>query len=109
MPSARPGGPKEHDVSGIDRLVHEPSRYTIMAYLYVIESADFLFLQRQSGLTWGNLSPHLSKLEAAGYVNIEKEFLERKSHTMLRLTGEGRRAFERYRAKMRQALDNLPA
>jgi DNA-binding MarR family transcriptional regulator len=80
-----------------------------MAYLYVVESADFLFLQRQSGLTWGNLSSHLSKLEAAGYVNIEKEFLERKPHTMLRLTGEGRRAFERYRATMRQALDNLPA
>jgi DNA-binding MarR family transcriptional regulator len=92
----------------IDRLIHEPSRYMIMAYLYVVESADFLFLVRQTGLTWGNLSVHLSKLEAAGYVSIEKEFLGKKPHTTVRLTSEGRTAFDEYRKNMKQTLENLP-
>jgi len=92
----------------IDRLIHEPSRFTIMANLYVIESADFLFLINQTGLTRGNLSSHISKLEAAGYLDVEKEFVGKKPHTMLRLTDEGRVAFEVYRQNMKQALDELP-
>jgi len=95
--------------SAIDRLIHEPSRYTLMAYLYVVEAADSLFLLRQTGMTWGNLSAHLGKLEAAGYVVIEKEFLGKKPHTTVRLTDEGRNAFEEYRRKMKRVLDNLPA
>ena len=95
-------------IVSIDRLIHEPSRYLIMAYLYVVDSADFLFLQRQTGLTWGNLSSHLSKLEAAGYISVEKGFLGKKPHTLLRLTQQGRTAFETYRESMRHALDNLP-
>lgn len=95
-------------ITGIDRLVHEPARYLIMAYLYVTDSADALFLQRQTELTWGNLSSHLSKLETAGYVAVKKEFLDRKPHTMLQLTAEGRKAFQRYRQNMRQTLDDLP-
>jgi DNA-binding MarR family transcriptional regulator len=98
---------KQH-IAGIDRLVHEPARYLIMAYLYIAESADALYLQRQTELTWGNLSSHLSKLEAAGYVTVKKEFLDKKPHTMLQLTPEGRQAFEQYRKNMKQALDDLP-
>ena len=79
-----------------------------MAYLFVVESADFLFLQRQTGLTWGNLSSHLSKLEAAGYVTIEKEFLEKKPHTTLHLTDKGRTAFQTYRQSMKQVFEDLP-
>jgi DNA-binding MarR family transcriptional regulator len=95
-------------INGIDRLIHEPARYLIMAHLYVVESADALFLQRQTELTWGNLSSHLSKLEAAGYISVIKEFMDRKPHTMLQLTGAGRKAFMEYRRKMKQALDKLP-
>jgi len=95
-------------VTRIDRLIHEPSRYTLMAYLYVVEVADFLFLLRQTGMTWGNLSAHLGKLEVAGYVVIEKEFLGKKPHTTVRLTDEGRNAFEEYRGNMKRVLDNLP-
>ena len=95
-------------INSIDRLIHEPARYLLMAYLYVVESADALFLQRQTGLTWGNLSSHLSRLEAAGYVTIMKEFLDRKPHTMLQLTTTGRSAFEEYRKNMKQALEDLP-
>ncbi len=92
----------------IDKLVHEPSRYMLMAYLYVVDSADFLFLVRQTGMTWGNLSTHLAKLEGAGYVAIEKEFLGKKPHTTVRLTDNGRLAFEYYRQSMKQVLDKLP-
>ena len=80
----------------------------IMSYLYVVESADFLFLMRQTGLSWGNLSSHLSKLEAAGYIAIKKEFLNKKPHTMLHLTQGGRTAFQAYREHIEQALNQLP-
>jgi DNA-binding MarR family transcriptional regulator len=103
------GDQVQEPITKIDRLIHEPSRYMLMAYLYVVEVADFLFLLRQTGMTWGNLSAHLSKLEAAGYVVIEKEFLGKKPHTTIRLTDEGRNAFEEYREKMKRVLDNLPA
>ena len=105
---------KDKDIStdsqmvGIDKLIHEPSRFNIMALLYVIQSADFLFLQRQTGLTWGNLSSHLSKLEKASYIAVEKEFIGKKPHTMLHLTNEGRTAFENYHKSMKQVLKDLP-
>lgn len=92
----------------IDRTIHEPARYLIMSWLYVVENADALFIQKQTGLTWGNLSSHLGKLETAGYVAITKEFLGRKPHTMLQLTKDGRAAFESYRVTMKRALEDLP-
>jgi DNA-binding MarR family transcriptional regulator len=95
-------------ISNIDRVIHEPSRYMIMAYLYVVDSADFLFLVRQTGMTWGNISAHVSKLEEAGYVIVEKEFLGKKPHTVLKLTDSGRTAFDEYRRNMKQVLDGLP-
>ena len=100
------GGKKP--AAAIDRLIHEPARFNIMAYLYVVESADFLFLMRQTGLTRGNLSSHMSKLEASGYLDVVKEFVGKKPHTMLRLTDEGRKAFQDYRQSMKQVLENLP-
>lgn len=92
----------------VDKVIHEPARLNIMAHLYVVESADFLFLQRQTGLTWGNISAHMSKLEAAGYIKVVKEFVGRKPHTMLVLTDKGRAAFEEYRKNMKQFFDDLP-
>ena len=100
------GGGKS--AAAIDKLIHEPARFSIMAHLYVIESADFLFLMRQTGLTKGNLSSHMSKLEAAGYIKVEKEFVNKKPHTMLSLSNEGRTAFQDYRARMKRVLDELP-
>jgi DNA-binding MarR family transcriptional regulator len=92
----------------IDRLVHEPARLMLMAVLYVIDSADFTFLMNQTGMTWGNLSAHMSKLEEAGYLEVEKSFKGKRPNTMLRLTPHGRAAFQAYRQKMKQVLDNLP-
>jgi len=94
-------------LSEIDRVIHEPARLLLVAILSVVESADFLFLMNQSQLTRGNLSSHLSKLEAAGYVEIKKEFVEKIPRTLLRLTEEGRKAFVEYRQKMQQVLNSF--
>ncbi len=100
-----------HDLSGltdIDRLVHEPARLAIMALLYVLESADFTFLMNQTKLSWGNLSTHMSKLEEAGYIEVGKSFKGRRPNTNLCLTTKGRKAFQEYRQKLKQMLDDLP-
>ncbi|MFH1848634.1 MAG: transcriptional regulator [archaeon] len=89
----------------IDRIIHEPARFRLMAHLYVVESADFLFLMRQTELTFGNLSSHMTKLEKAGYVKVVKEFMGRKPHTMLALTKKGKGAFDLYRKEMKGALE----
>lgn len=75
----------------LDRLIHEPGRLAIMTVLSSVKSADFVFLQRTTGLTKGNLSSHLTKLEEAGLVRIEKRFVLKKPNTNVELTPEGRR------------------
>lgn len=92
------------DLAEIDRVVHEPARLMILIYLYSVEKADSLFLLNATGLTWGNLSSHISKLEEAGYVAVEKGYLGRKPHTMLKLTPAGRQAVDAYRQTMQSAL-----
>jgi len=108
MTDGRAASEELQSMGDIDRLIHEPARFMILAVLYVVESADFTFLINQTGLTWGNLSSHLSKLEEAGYVEVEKEFKGKKPHTMLHLTEEGRAAFRGYRHSVKQVLDDLP-
>jgi len=95
------------NLKNIDRLIHEPTRLMIMTQLYVVESADFLFLQHQLQMTPGNLSSHLSKLEEAGYVEVVKEFIERKPHTALKLTKKGRCAFKEYQQNLKQVFSDL--
>ncbi len=92
----------------IDRLIHEPARFRLMAQLYIIESADFLFVMSQTDLSFGNLSSHMTKLEKAGYISVKKEFVGRKPRTMLSLTEAGRKAFDQYREAMRETLETLP-
>jgi len=78
-----------------------------MACLAVVESADFTFLMHQTGLTRGNLSPNLRKLEEADYVNIQKEFVDRVPRTLIRLTDRGRAALQTYRESMQSVLNEL--
>ena len=92
----------------IDRTIHSPARLMVMTYLYAVESADYIFLQNLTGLTWGNLSSHLSKLEQDGYVAIEKEIVGKKPHTMAHLTEKGRKAFRAYKRSLQQVLGDLP-
>jgi DNA-binding MarR family transcriptional regulator len=92
----------------LDRLVHEPARLAIMALLYVVESADFIFCMNQTGLTWGNFSTHMSKLEKAGYLEVDKNFKGRRPQTTLRLTTRGRQAFQGYIEQMKQMIEIIP-
>jgi DNA-binding MarR family transcriptional regulator len=92
----------------VDPLIHAPARLSVLTYLYVVDKSDFLFLKNMTGLTWGNLSAHLSKLEGAGYVVIEKKFKGKKPYTMIRLSERGRVAFLAYREKMQRVLAELP-
>ena len=93
-------------LAGVDRLIHEPSRTVILAILAAVESADFLYLQRETGLTKGNLSVHLSKLEQAGFVNIEKTYRGKVPLTLCRMTEEGHKAFDAYRKQLEQFVEN---
>ncbi len=101
------GGEPLHPLVDIDRTIHSPARLMIMTNLYVVESAEFIALMNLTGLSWGNLSTHLSKLEAAGYVAMEKGFRGKKPYTLLRLTPDGRVAFKVYKEQMQQVLGSL--
>jgi DNA-binding transcriptional ArsR family regulator len=100
--------PEETPYAEIDRLVHEPARLHILTVLSLVEGADFLFLMRQTGLTKGNLSSHLAKLETARYVDIEKEFVEKIPHTVVKIRPRGREALQAYRQQMASVLKKLP-
>lgn len=92
-------------LAGIDRVIHEPARLAVATILSVVESADFLYLQHETGLTKGNLSFHLAKLEEAGYVSIEKTYRGRIPLTLVRLTEAGTEALREYRAKIKGFLE----
>jgi DNA-binding MarR family transcriptional regulator len=96
------------EVSGIDRTLHEPSRLIIVTILYAVEQADFLYLLRETGLTKGNLSSHLAKLEEAGYLSISKSFRGKVPQTVCSLTEAGRKAFRLYREQLKRTLASLP-
>ena len=83
-------------LASLNRLINEPARLAIMAALYDLEEADFVFLHRITGLTRGNLSSHIYKLAEGGYVEVEKKFIGKKPTTVCRLTEKGRKAFEEY-------------
>jgi DNA-binding MarR family transcriptional regulator len=93
-----------HSLKGIDKLVHEPARLVVLSTLAIVDRADATFLLTQTGLTWGNLSSHLAKLESAGYVQVEKTHVDRRPKTLLQLTSAGRAAFDAYREHMQQML-----
>jgi len=92
-------------IDRLDRIIHEPARLKIMTRLYVVESGDFVYLARTTGLTRGNLSSHMLKLESAGYLEVIKEFVDRKPVTMLKLTDKGRQAFIEYRKNIFEVIE----
>ena len=83
-------------MADLDRLVHEPGRLAILTVLSSVQDADFLFLQRATGLTKGNLSSHLTKLEDAGLVEIEKRFVRKKPNTSVAITALGKERTARH-------------
>jgi DNA-binding MarR family transcriptional regulator len=98
--------PEPRDELVLDRLVHEPGRLAILTVLSSVRDADFVFLQRTTGLTKGNLSSHLTKLETAGLVTIEKRFVRKKPNTNVALTPEGKRRITHHWDQL-QRLRNL--
>jgi DNA-binding MarR family transcriptional regulator len=93
-------------LNNLDRLIHEPARLMVVSILATVESADFLYLQRETGLTKGNLSAHLSRLEEAGYVRIEKTFKGKLPLTVCRLTVAGQRALKGYRRQLQSFISS---
>jgi len=93
------------EIMNIDRLVHSPARLSILTYLSVVEEGDAVYLLNQTGLTWGNLSANVTRLQEAGYIEVVKEFKDKKPHTLLKLTDKGRKAFHDYQNKMKGLLD----
>jgi DNA-binding MarR family transcriptional regulator len=91
-------------LTDLDRVIHEPARLLIVTLLSVVKESDFLYMQRESGLTKGNLSSHLLKLEQAGYIEIQKTFRGKIPLTLLCLTHKGRTALEDYKKKMKNLL-----
>lgn len=95
----------------LDRMIHEPGRLAILTVLSAYDSADFVFLQRASGLTKGNLSSHLTKLEKAGLVAVEKRFIRKKPNTNVTLTALGRERIGKHWAqldRLREYVSDVP-
>ena len=86
--------PEVRAVLKLDRTIHEPARLAILGILASIEQAEFSYLMAQTGLTQGNLSAHLGKLEAAELVSVDKAFVGKRPRTTLAMTRKGRDALE---------------
>ena len=84
------------DYQRLDEVIHSRIRLAVMSILSGVEAAEFTYLRDRTGATDGNLGAHLRKLEEAGYVEVEKRFVDRKPVSSYGLTGEGREAFRRY-------------
>jgi len=88
--------PDFKEIITVNKLIHEPARMAVISLLSVVEEADFTFIMNSTDLTQGNLSSHLTRLEEAGYIEIEKTFRGKRPHTIVRLTGSGQAELEAY-------------
>jgi DNA-binding transcriptional ArsR family regulator len=93
----------------LDRVVHEPARLAILTVLAAADEVQFTFLEAALGLTRGNLSSHMSKLEDAGYLTVTKAFKARTPVTSYRITARGKNALEQYRTAMLDGLRSATA
>lgn len=88
----------------LDDVLHGRARLSVLAFLSTAGASDFTLLRDHTGLTDGNLSTHLKKLEGAGYVTIEKSFVARRPRTTIRLSSQGRTAFDTYLKDLQQII-----
>ncbi len=88
----------------LDPIIHQPTRLKIITNLFVVVEADMIFLKNKTGLTWGNISSHVTKLEEAEYLEVEKKIIDKKTRTTLKLTEKGIKAFEKYRNSILEML-----
>ena len=94
-------------IGELDRVIHEPARLMLVALLSEVDEVDFLYLLRETGMSKGNLSSHLSRLEAAGYVEVTKTYRGKIQMTLCRLTDEGHRAFDEYRKTLKASMEAM--
>ncbi len=92
------------DYHQLDEIIHSRIRLAIMSVLMTVDEAEFTFLRDLVNTTDGNLSIHLKKLEEAGYISVEKRFINRKPTTSYKLTPKGRQAFEAYIEKLEKMI-----
>jgi DNA-binding MarR family transcriptional regulator len=93
--------------SELDRLIHEPARLRLVTLLYVVDEADFAYVADRTGMTAGNISSHMARLERAGYVEVDKSFVDRRPRTVYRLSAAGRTAVETYRREIGALLSEM--
>lgn len=89
----------------LDPLLHSQLRLAVMSILMNVEEADFVYLKEKTNSTAGNLSVQLDKLTTAGYINIEKGFVGKKTRTTCSVTDLGRKAFEAYVEDLKNLLN----
>ncbi len=94
-------------LDNINQTIHAPTRLKILAVLRVVQRADFTYILNDTGLTRGNLSANLRKLEESGFIHIEKTFIDRTPRTLISLTPEGHQAIQAYRETMQLVIDEL--
>ena len=94
-------------ITNINRTIHEPGRQLILIYLCSAEKVDFTYLKRETGMTQGNLSSHLNKLETEGYIRSEKSFINKRPLTIFRITDEGKNVFKEYVKEMHLYFSDL--
>lgn len=92
----------------LNRLVHEPARLLILTILAGAKRVEFTFLENVSNLSKGNLSSHMSKLEAAGLISVHKRFRGKRPLTELSITRAGRKALDDYRNQLAAVMEALP-
>jgi DNA-binding MarR family transcriptional regulator len=107
-PDSETGASRSAAIASLDRLIHEPARLMIVTVLATVAEADFIYLVRETGLTKGNVGAHLVRLEAAGYLEIEKTFHGKVPRTVCRLTDAGLAAYRTYRDALRHTAAELP-
>lgn len=92
----------------IDAFIHEPARLRVLAFLALVDAADFMYLLRQTGLSRGNLSVQTTRLEESGLIEASKREVDGRLRTAFSLTAEGLAALRDYRTTMRQVLAAIP-
>lgn len=88
----------------LNPVIHGKLRLALLSLLAGVEEAEFTWLRAKTGSTDGNLGAQLMKLEEAGYVAVEKKFVQRKPQTIYRMTDSGREALQEYVQALKQLL-----
>jgi DNA-binding MarR family transcriptional regulator len=96
------------DYQKIDDVIHSRIRTAIMAVLVTVDEAEFTFIRDKINATDGNLSVHLKKLEENNYITVTKKFIDRKPHSLYRITEKGRTAFMDYIHILESIVKNKP-